>query len=44
VAHGLGGGLSGLYAAMATALVVLGVVNVAAIHLGAWRAADRRGP
>jgi Na+-driven multidrug efflux pump len=36
----LGGGLSALYVAMAAALVVLGVINVAAIHLGAWRARD----
>ena len=43
VAHWLGGGLAGLYAAMAAALVVLGVVNVAAIRLGAWRAAHQRG-
>jgi Na+-driven multidrug efflux pump len=41
---GLGGGLPGLYAAMAAALVVLGGVNVAAIQLGAWRARDRRTP
>jgi MATE family, multidrug efflux pump len=34
----LGGGLPALYAAMAAALVVLGVINVLAIHLGAWRA------
>jgi len=38
----LGGGLSGLYVAMAAALVVLGVMNVAAIHLGAWRAREGR--
>jgi MATE family, multidrug efflux pump len=40
----LGGGLPGLYAAMAAALVVLGGVNVAAVQLGAWRARDRRTP
>jgi MATE family, multidrug efflux pump len=45
----LGRGLDGLYAAMAAALVVLGVINIAAIRLGAWRARDgrpvsRRGP
>jgi Na+-driven multidrug efflux pump len=34
----LGGGLPALYAAMAAALVVLGVINILAIHLGAWRA------
>jgi hypothetical protein len=28
---------------MAAALVVLGVMNIAAIHLGAWRARDGRG-
>jgi putative MATE family efflux protein len=38
----LGGGLSGLYVAMAAALVVLGVMNVTAIHLGAWRAREGR--
>jgi len=42
VSRWLGGGLSALYAAMAAALVVLGVINVAAIHLGAWKAAARR--
>jgi Na+-driven multidrug efflux pump len=34
----LGGGLPAHYAAMAAALVVLGVINILAIHLGAWRA------
>jgi putative MATE family efflux protein len=38
----LGGGLSGLFAAMAVALVVFGVINVAAVRLGAWRARDGR--
>jgi putative MATE family efflux protein len=38
----LGGGLSGLFAAMAAALVVFGVINVAAVRLGAWRARDGR--
>ena len=33
----LGAGLSGLFAAMASALVVFGAVNVAAVALGAWR-------
>jgi Na+-driven multidrug efflux pump len=41
--RGLGGGLPGLYVTMAAALVVLGVMNIAAIHLGAWRARDGRG-
>ena len=40
VTRWLGGGLSGIFAAMAAALVVFGVINVAAIHLGAWRARD----
>jgi putative MATE family efflux protein len=34
----LGGGLSGIFAAMAVALVVFGTINVAAVRLGAWRA------
>jgi MATE family, multidrug efflux pump len=38
----LEGGLSGIFAAMAAALVVFGIVNVAAIQLGAWRARDGR--
>ena len=33
----LGGGLSGIFAAMAAALVVFGIINIAAIRLGAWR-------
>ena len=33
----LGAGLPGLFAAMASALVAMGVINVAAVHLGAWR-------
>jgi Na+-driven multidrug efflux pump len=33
----LGGGLSGIFVAMAAALVVFGVINVTAIRLGAWR-------
>jgi putative MATE family efflux protein len=41
-ARWLGGGPSGLYAAMAAALAVLGVINVIAIHLGAWRVRDRK--
>jgi putative MATE family efflux protein len=41
--RGLGGGLPGLYVTMAAALVVLGVMNIAAIHLGAWRARNGRG-
>jgi putative MATE family efflux protein len=41
----LGGGLSGLFAAMAVALVVFGTINVAAIRLGAWRfGRSRRAP
>jgi putative MATE family efflux protein len=32
----LGGGLAGLFAAMAVALVAMGCINVAAVHLGAW--------
>ena len=38
----LGAGLSGLFAAMASALVLFGGINAAAVHLGAWRAAGRR--
>jgi len=38
----LGGGLSGLFGAMAVALVIFGIINVAAIRLGAWRATERR--
>jgi putative MATE family efflux protein len=38
----LGGGLSGLFAAMAVALVVFGTINVAAVRLGAWRIARNR--
>jgi putative MATE family efflux protein len=38
----LGAGLTGLFAAMAGALVIFGSINVAAVHLGAWRAAGRR--
>lgn len=38
----LGGGLSGLFAVIATALVIFGAINVAAIRLGAWRSAGRR--
>lgn len=34
----LGGGLSGIFVAMAAALVVFGAINVAAVRLGAWRA------
>jgi putative MATE family efflux protein len=40
----LGAGLPGLFAAMASALVIFGIINVAAVHLGAWRAAGRRTP
>lgn len=35
--HYLGGGLSGLFVAMALALVVFGVIVAAAIRAGAWR-------
>ena len=38
----LGGGLSGIFAAMAAALVVFGIINIAAIRLGAWRARGGR--
>jgi len=38
----LGGGLGGIFAAMAAALVVFGIINVAAVRLGAWRARGRR--
>jgi Na+-driven multidrug efflux pump len=38
----LGGGLPGIFAAMAVALVVFGAINVAAIRLGAWRARGGR--
>ena len=38
----LGAGLSGLFAVMAGALVIFGGINVAAVHLGAWRAGSRR--
>lgn len=38
----LGGGLSGLFAAMAVALVVFGTINVAAVRLGAWRIGRNR--
>lgn len=40
--RGLDGGLSGLFAAMAVALVVLGIINVAAVRLGAWRIGRNR--
>jgi putative MATE family efflux protein len=40
--RGLGGGLPGLFAAMAVALLIFGAINVAAVRLGAWRAPDRR--
>ena len=36
-AHWLGGGTTGLFAAMAAALVTFGTMNVAAVRLGAWR-------
>ena len=37
----LGAGLSGLFAAMALALVIFGGINVAAVSLGRWRVAGR---
>jgi Na+-driven multidrug efflux pump len=37
----LGGGLGGLFTAMAIALVVLGVANAVAIRSGSWRPATR---
>jgi Na+-driven multidrug efflux pump len=40
--HWLGGGLGGLFAAMALALVIFGAANAVAIRLGAWRTAVRR--
>ena len=44
----LGAGLPGIFAAMGSALVAMGLVNVAAVHFGAWRtpapAAARRSP
>jgi putative MATE family efflux protein len=33
----LGGGLPELFAAMAVALMIFGIINVAAVRLGAWR-------
>ena len=39
----LGAGLPGMFAAMAGALVAIGLINVAAIRLGAWRGVGRRG-
>ncbi len=38
----LGAGLPGLFAAMGAALVIFGIINVAAIRLGAWRLATGR--
>jgi Na+-driven multidrug efflux pump len=40
----LGAGLPGLFVAMAGALVAMGLINVAAIRLGAWRGIGRRRP
>jgi putative MATE family efflux protein len=39
--HWLGGGLGGLFAAMAVALVVLGLANALAVRLGSWRPPTR---
>jgi putative MATE family efflux protein len=41
---GLGAGLSGLFVAMVSALVIYGVINVAAVRLGSWRVAARTRP
>ena len=38
----LDGGLSGLFGAMAVALVVFGTINVLAVRLGAWRSGRNR--
>ena len=38
----LGGGLAGLFAAMAVALVIFGMINVAAVRLGAWHIGPNR--
>ena len=38
----LDGGLSGLFGAMAVALVVFGTINVLAVRLGAWRSRRNR--
>ena len=47
-ARWLGAGLAGIFVAMGGALVAMGLVNVAAVHFGAWRApapaAARRSP
>jgi len=41
-AHWLGGGMAGVFTAMAGALVIFGLINVAAVRLGAWRTARGR--
>ena len=47
-ARWLGAGLAGIFVAMGGALVAMGLVNVAAVHFGSWRApapaAARRSP
>jgi putative MATE family efflux protein len=40
----LGGGLPELFAAMAVALMIFGMINVAAVRLGAWRIDPNRSP
>jgi Na+-driven multidrug efflux pump len=40
----LGGGLPELFAAMAVALMIFGMINVAAVRLGAWRNDPNRSP
>jgi Na+-driven multidrug efflux pump len=40
----LGGGLPELFAAMAVALMIFGLINVAAVRLGAWRIDPNRSP
>ncbi len=43
VVHWLGGGLSGLFAVLAVALVTFGTINALAVRLGAWRSAGPGG-
>jgi Na+-driven multidrug efflux pump len=40
----VGGGLTGLFAAMALALVTFGMMNIAAVRVGSWRIAAGRRP
>jgi Na+-driven multidrug efflux pump len=37
----LGGGLTGLFAAMAVALMTFGMMNIAAVRVGSWRIASK---